>query len=186
MEERRTGRELVDEAAAELPLVRAVEALLFATPEPVTVERLAYALEVETHQAYAAVVELRYQYGAGRGIKILSVAGGYQMATHPDFAAQVGRLLGPAPSRLSRAALETLSIVAYRQPITLPEIEAVRGVSCDGVVKTLADKSLIQEAGRKETPGRPILYGTTEHFLVHFGLKELADLPALEEVVEAE
>ncbi|MGQ9525922.1 MAG: SMC-Scp complex subunit ScpB [Armatimonadota bacterium] len=164
-------------------LPEAVEALLFASPDPVSLERLAYALGVEEHSAYEAVTELRTRYGhERRGLTIVKVADGYQMCTHPDFAPHVSRLLEAAPARLSRAALETLSIIAYRQPITLPEIEAIRGVDSAGVVRTLLDRGLIEEAGRKDTVGRPVLYVTTKEFLVYFGLNDLSELPGLDQL----
>ncbi|HEY3281728.1 MAG TPA: SMC-Scp complex subunit ScpB [Armatimonadota bacterium] len=166
-------------------LRHAVEALLFAATEPLTTDRMARVLEIDETTVYQALVDLRTDYHDGRGVHILPVAGGYQMVTHPDFAPFVGKLLAAPPTRLSRAALETLSIVAYRQPITIPEIEAVRGVSSDGVVRTLVERGLIHEAGQKETPGRPNLFVTTEEFLVYFGLKELTDLPSLETRTDA-
>jgi segregation and condensation protein B len=126
------------------------------------------------------MVELRLRYTSGRGMQIRQVSGGFQMATHPDFGEQVSRLLSAPPSRLSRAALETLSIIAYQQPITLPEIEGIRGVNASGVVKTLMERGLVRETGKKETVGRPTLYATTDEFLMYFGLKDLGQLPDLD------
>ena len=118
------------------------------------------------------------------GLHIVRIAGGYQMATRPPLAPDIARLLA-APgqkSRLSRPALETLAIIAYQQPVTQAEIEAVRGVSADAVLKTLAERHLVEETGRKEVAGRPILYGTTPDFLHYFGLHTLDDLPPLEDI----
>ena len=106
---------------------------------------------------------------------------GYQIATRPEFAPAIGKLLAPHANRLTRPSLETVTIIAYRQPCTQAEIEAIRGVSVDGVLKTLLERDLIQEAGRKATPGRPILYTTTDQFLHYFGLASRDDLPQLDE-----
>jgi segregation and condensation protein B len=163
-------------------LAQAVEALLFASPEPVTLERLAKALDAEEPEVYQALIDLRTSYAQDKGIAIVRVAGGYQMCTNPEFAPYVSRFLAASPTKLSRAALETLSIVAYRQPITLPELEAIRGVDCSGVVRTLVERGLIEEAGRKDTVGRPVIYVTTERFLAYFGLHDLSELPSLEEL----
>ena len=161
----------------------AVEAVLFVSPGPVSLARLAYALGVEEAIAHRAVTELSARYERQkRGLAIVRLADGYQMCTHPDFLDYVIRVLETAAARLSRAALETLSIIAYRQPITLPEIEAIRGVDSAGVVRTLLERGLIEEAGRKDTVGRPILYATTEEFLVYFGLKDLSELPSLDQL----
>ncbi len=116
---------------------------------------------------------------------MIRVAGGYQLRTRPEFAEVVSAFLRPASQRLSRQALETLAIVAYQQPITLAEIEAVRGVHSDAVLKTLVERELVSEAGRKEAPGRPRLYQTTEYFLKHFGLADLSELPKLEDSLGA-
>ncbi len=179
--DRWNGAEHGAEAGHDPRLQAALEALLFAATEPLSTQRIAHVLEVDEPAVYQALVALRASYHeASRGLHILPVAGGYQMVTHPDFAPFVGKLLAAPPARLSRAGLETLSIIAYRQPITIPEIEAVRGVNSDGVVRTLLDRGLIREAGRKETPGHPTLYVTTDEFLIHFGLRELSDLPSLE------
>jgi segregation and condensation protein B len=113
-------------------------------------------------------------------MQIRQVAGGFQMVTHSDFGEFVTRLLSAPPSRLSRAALETLSIIAYQQPISMPEIESIRGVNVSGVVKTLVERGLVCEAGKKETAGRPMLYATTDDFLMYFGLKDLTQLPDLD------
>jgi segregation and condensation protein B len=166
-----------------------LECLLFVAQEPVTPAEAGRALGIEEAQAYAAFEELRLEYASGSGLKIARVAGGYQMRTRPEYAEVVQRFLEPEPQRLSRQAVETVAVIAYRQPVTLPEIDALRGVSSCGVMKTLLDRGLIRELGRKEAPGRPILYGTTPEFLKHFGLSDLSDLPRLEDtagVSEAE
>lgn len=171
----------------ESPLSRvaaAVESLLFASPEPLAVERICQVLEISPEDAVEALGALTNGAFDNRGILVMPVAGGYQMCTHPDFAPCVGRLLAPPPPRLSRAAMETLAIVAYRQPATLPEIEAIRGVDASGVVKTLCERGMIQDVGRKETVGRPTLYATTPAFLRHFGLNSVGDLPELPEALE--
>jgi segregation and condensation protein B len=162
-------------------LSAAVESLLFAAPEPLSAERIAQIMDVPQEDVEAALSHLANGAYKDRGIHVVRVAGGYQMRTHPDFAQYVGRLLASPPSRLSRAALETLAIVAYRQPVTLPEIEAIRGVDASGVVRTLTERGLIEEVGRKETVGRPVLYATTSSFLQHFGLNALEDLPKMPE-----
>jgi segregation and condensation protein B len=174
------------QSSCELPLERvqqALESLLFASPEPVSTHRLAKALGVPESLVEEEMEKLIKSYSSNqRGITIVKVADGYQMCTHPDFAPFVARLLEAAPVRLSRAALETLSIIAYKQPVTLPEIDAIRGVNSAGVVRTLLDRGLIEEAGRKDTVGRPVMYVTTKEFLVYFGLRDLSELPSLDEL----
>lgn len=174
------------QSSCELPLERvqqALESLLFASPEPVSTHRLAKALGVPESLVEEEMKKLIKSYSSNqRGITIVKVADGYQMCTHPDFAPFVARLLEAAPVRLSRAALETLSIIAYKQPVTLPEIDAIRGVNSAGVVRTLLDRGLIEEAGRKDTVGRPVMYVTTKEFLVYFGLRDLSELPSLDEL----
>ncbi len=161
-------------------LPEAIECLLFAAPEPLPLSVIAAALGCPEPEAYRGMVELRLRYSEGRGMIIRQVGDGWQMATRPDFGPYVTRLLSAPPSRLSRAALETLSLIAYQQPITMPEIEALRGVSSSGVVKTLMERNLVREAGKKETAGRPTLYATTDDFLMYFGLKDLTQLPDLD------
>jgi len=167
-------------------IAAAVESLLFASPEPLTAERIGAILEISTEEAQSALESLCDGAYENRGIHVVRVAGGYQMRTQPDFALFVGRLLATPPTRISRAAMETLAIVAYRQPVTLPEIEAIRGVDAAGVVKTLCDRGLIEDVGRKETIGRPVLYSTTSVFLQHFGLNSVEDLPDLPDLAETE
>lgn len=157
----------------------AVECMLFVSSEPLSSAQMAAALEAEEGAVEEAVYELILDMGQ-RGLQITRVAGGYQMCTRPEFSEVCQRILVPQKQKLSRAALETLAVVAYRQPVTMPEVEAIRGVSVDGVMKTLLDRGLIREVGRKQTAGRPILYATTPKFLEHLGLDDLADLPEIE------
>ncbi len=161
-------------------LVRAVECLLLVGGGPVRVEHLREVLDVADETVHDILADLVRIYG-DRGLQILHIAGGYQLTTRPEFAPYVQRFLGlERREPLSRAALETLAIVAYRQPVTRAEVEAVRGVRCEHVLERLGELELIREVGRRPTLGRPILYGTTDAFLRHFGLKDLTDLPPLE------
>jgi segregation and condensation protein B len=160
-----------------------LECFLFVSPEPVTPAQVGAALEIDERAAREALESLRERY-ASLGLQVIRVAGGYQLCTRPEHAEAVSRFMRPPAQRLSRQALETLAIIAYRQSITQPEMEAIRGVNCGGVVKTLLERGLIVEKGRKDTVGRPILYVTTDQFLKHFGLKDLTELPLLEESLE--
>jgi len=157
----------------------AAECVLLVAGGPVTPQQLAQTLGVPVDVAVDAVQTLAAEY-AGRGLQIQSVAGGYQLCTRPEFAGYVQRFLRlDFQEPLSQAALETLAIVAYRQPVTRGEIELVRGVRSEHVLERLLERHLIREVGRRPTVGRPILYGTTEGFLRHFGLQDLSDLPPL-------
>jgi len=160
-------------------LKNAVECLLFISSEPLSIREMSQALEIEDEAVQTAIEELSRSL-EDSGLQLVKVAGGYQLCTRPEYAEACAKLLHPSNQRLSRAALETLAVIAYRQPVTQPEIEAIRGVSVDGVIKTLLDRGLIKEAGRKPTVGRPILYCTTDEFLQHFGLADLSDLPDVE------
>jgi segregation and condensation protein B len=163
-----------------------LEAYLFVAAEPVRSEEVAPLLEADPAEVGHLLEELVWEYETRGGLRIIRIAGGYQMATRPDLSQEIARLLA-APAgkqRLSKPALETVAIIAYKQPVTQTEIEAVRGVNVDGVLKTLEERRLIKDIGRKEAPGRPILYGTTPDFLHYFGLNSLEDLPALEEEIE--
>jgi segregation and condensation protein B len=156
-----------------------LEALLFVSAEPVSLSQLAAALELTTSAVEEGLQQLDGELHS-RGLRIQRHNGRFQLTAAPEMAEVIDRFLGlEATSRLSRAALETLAIAAYQQPVTRPQIEAVRGVSSDGVMKSLLSKGLIQEVGRAEGVGRPILYGTTVDFLQHFGLNTLAELPPL-------
>lgn len=155
-----------------------LECMLFVSPQPLSVKHVAESLELDETAVEQAIHELRLDYG-GRALQIVRIAGGYQMCSRPDYADYISKLLKPQRVRLSRAALETAAIIAYRQPVTQPEIEAVRGVNSDGVLKTLLERNLIKQVGRRETVGRPILYATSDEFLNHFGLSDLSELPEL-------
>jgi segregation and condensation protein B len=162
----------------------ALEAIIYAADEPATIEQLATALGEEKLVVQAALDELVASYAAEeRGIEIRAVAGGYKMYTKPqqhDVARRFIKSLRP-PLRLTMPALETLAVIAYKQPATSPEIGEIRGVNTSGVLKTLLDKRLIVTAGRKEVIGRPILYKTSKEFLMRFGLSDLDELPSLKE-----
>jgi segregation and condensation protein B len=168
--------------------VRAIlEALIFASPEPLTPREISRVLEgVSREEWEQALVALRADYARDpRGLQLVDVAGGYQITTRPELNDWVRDLLDPkTPTRLSIQALETLAVIAYKQPVTLPEVIELRGVKSGGVVKTLLEKRLIRILGRKDVVGRPMLYGTTREFLLQFGLKDLSDLPKIEEFVE--
>jgi len=159
----------------------ALEAVLFMAAEPIGAVELAEILDVTPAEAEGLCSELASLF-EGRGVQVTRVAGGYQVATRPEYGPHVAKLHKPERFRLSRAALETLAIVAYRQPVTRPEIEAIRGVNSDSAVDTLMQYALICEAGRKETPGRPLLYRTTDGFLGHFGLNSVQDLPSIDSI----
>ena len=160
-------------------LANIIEAILFVSGEPVQLGAVARALEVTELEVSAAADELASDYDYNRrGICLKRFGSHIQLSTRPDYAPQIEKLLQPIQKQsLSQAALETLAVVAYKQPVTRLDIEAVRGVKCDYSVQSLMNKGLIEEVGRKETLGRPILYGTTDAFLSHFGLTSLEDLP---------
>ncbi len=160
-----------------------LESLLFAAGEPMPIARLQAVLEnVPREEIRNALADLALTYANGsRGIVLEEVAGGYQLRTPREHAYYVRKLLAAKPPRLSRPLLETVAIIAYRQPITRPEIEQLRGVDSGGVLETLLERGFIRIAGRKEAPGRPIVYATTPEFLEVFSLKDLASLPDLEE-----
>ena len=167
------------ENSTPLDVPAALEALLFVSAEPVTTSQLATALDVSVSAVEQGLTQLDSELQT-RGLRLQRHGGRMQLTTAPEMAETVERFLGlEATSRLSKAALETLAIVAYQQPVTRPYIEGVRGVSSDGVMKSLLGKGLVQEVGRAEGPGRPILYGTAPDFLQHFGLNSLTELPAL-------
>jgi len=160
-----------------------VEALLFASDTPLEPDRIREVLDLEHPSAARDLVnELRARYAAAdSALAIAEVAGGYRMVTRAEIAPWLMKLAkSRTRARLSRPALETLAIVAYRQPVSRPEIDAVRGVNSEGVVDNLLERRLVRIAGRKEAPGRPFLYETTREFLVAFGLRDLADLPKVE------
>jgi segregation and condensation protein B len=157
-----------------------LEALLFASGDPVPASKLAQILEVPEGHVESMIAEMQQTMTTDdRGLTIVTVAGGYQLCTKPQLAETVEKLAEIQDNRLSAAALETLAIIAFKQPITRQEMESIRGVKVDRVVHTLTERQLIKEIGRKDAIGRPILYGTTTEFLKCFGLKTLKDLPDL-------
>jgi segregation and condensation protein B len=158
-----------------------LEALLFAAGEPVTVTELCTAVgEVDPHDVRAALHNMA-QRSVGRGVRLVRAAGGWQLRTDPRFSDAVMRLRGGRPQKMSSAALETLSVVAYRQPATRGEVDEVRGVNSGGVLRTLLEKGYLRVVGRRDEPGRPLEYGTTALFLEMFSLDSLASLPTLKE-----
>jgi segregation and condensation protein B len=161
-----------------------LESLLFAAGDPLSLGKLMQVLTgYERRDVVRALAELGEEYlRDARGFRLQQVAGGYQLRTSRANAEFVKALLAQRPVRLSRASLETLAVVAYRQPVTRPEIEAIRGVDVDAVLTTLLDRRLVRVLGRKDVVGRPLLYGTTPEFLETFGLKDLSSLPRLEEL----
>ena len=163
-----------------------VEALLFVAEEPLPLVKLQEVLADEDPATTEATIRELAQSleEGGRGLMVQEVAGGFRLATRPEAHDWIQRLQEIMPTRLSRAALETLAIIAYKQPITRAEIEAIRGVAADGVLRTLLERGLIRLLGRKAEAGRPILYGTSSTFLEHFGFKGLGDLPSLREIDE--
>lgn len=161
-----------------------IEALLLASERPLSLEQIRLVLDnADNEEVRKLVDELKSEYEeAGRGIRVAEIAGGFQMITASEFAPFLRKLFKNRHlERLSKPALETLAIIAYKQPLTRAEIELLRNVNVDGVMKSLLDKSLIRITGRKKAPGRPCVYGTTRQFLEHFGLKSLGDLPKIED-----
>ena len=165
-----------------------IEALLFVSGEPLTSAEIKTNTELAEAEIKQLLEEMINEYSQkDAGILITEIAGGYQMVTNPKLASSIRKFKNTASSnRLSAPALETLAIIAYNQPLIKAEIEQIRGVGADGVIKTLLDKRLIKIMGRKEVPGKPLLYGTTREFLQYFGLKDLTDLPTLRELVREE
>ncbi|WP_341479003.1 SMC-Scp complex subunit ScpB [Heliobacterium chlorum] len=162
---------------------RVLEALLFVSSDPVPLDTLAEVTGLSAEEVRKLLNDLAAEYAEqGRGWQLEEVAGGFRLSTRPDFAPYIERLLRAPQQGLSTAALETLAIIAYNQPVTRLEVEQIRGVKSERSLATLLGKGLIQEVGRKDALGRPILYGTTEQFLRHFGLRNLEELPRLEEV----
>ncbi|HET9210726.1 MAG TPA: SMC-Scp complex subunit ScpB [Thermoanaerobaculia bacterium] len=166
----------------------ALEAILFVSSEPVPRTKLLELFDEEEREQAAEALEAvlaRYSGDEGRGVLVEDVAGGVRLATRPEVVGWLRRFFDVSGgNKLSMAALETLAIIAYRQPITGPEIQELRGVSAAGVLKTLLERRMVRIVGRKEVVGKPFLYGTTREFLVHFGLNSLKDLPPLEELEE--
>ena len=171
-----------------LPVKAMVESLLFVADEPVQPHKLATILDAGVEEVQAALTELAQEYEQQRGIRLQFTRGRVQMVTAPESTEIIRRYLGlELDGRLSPAALETLAIVAYRQPVTRAQVEAIRGVNADSVIRTLINRGLIEELGRLDQAGRPIIYGTSFEFLQQFGLASLEQLPALDDsgVLEA-
>ena len=161
--------------------LKQLEALLFAAPALTTLDQLARALALPEVEVEGLLNELARHYEAEHGLRLQQINQQYQLVTAPEFGKSIEEFLGlEVTSRLTQAALETLAVIAYKQPATRPDIEAIRGVNSDAVVKSLLAKGLIQELGRSEAAGRPILYGVTAGFLEHFGLESLDQLPVLD------
>jgi segregation and condensation protein B len=183
-----------------MTLIRVIEALLFSAQKPLSIREIAMAIKcaeddpaaarpnefshVREAEVAAALEQLKIEYiEQERAFQLMEKAEGWQLATDPQYAQWVRQLFpAPKPARLSAPALETLAIIAYRQPITRADVEAVRGVNIDGVLQTLIERGLVKIAGRAEIPGRPLLYETTQFFLDHFGLRSLEELPNVEEL----
>lgn len=160
-----------------------IEALIFVSEEPLSAKTIADVLREDREVVDAALAELAQEFnGRNGGLQLREVAGGWQFATRPEFHEHVRAYLKSRPSaKLSIASLETLAVIAYKQPVTVPEILEIRGVQSPSSIKTLLDKKLIVAKGRKETVGRPMMYGTSKDFLIQFGLKDLGELPSMED-----
>ena len=161
-----------------------VESLLFASDTPITIDRIKSVLEVTDRKAIReTLTSLVEEYESiKRGFFLTEIAGGFQFRTRPEFREWIRRLKETRPARLSRAALETLAIIAYKQPVLRSDLEYLRGVDCGGTLRTLLERKLIRVLGRKNLPGRPIIYGTTKQFLELFDLKDLRGLPTLQDL----
>jgi segregation and condensation protein B len=182
--------------AQRIELKGMIEAMIFASDEPLSIKTLkdvfeaseidGQRIEIEPEEIKHIIDELNEEYSAGqRSYHIIEIAGGYQYATFPKYSSWVGKIFKEkARRRLSQSAMESLAIVAYKQPVTKPDLEFIRGVNCDYVLKTLLERDLVAIIGRASTPGRPLLYGTTQQFLRHFGLNSLTDLPKPREIEE--
>lgn len=166
-----------------MSLVDVIEALLFVADSPVPLASLARAADVTEGQAEQAVEILIRKHEQGGALQVVRIAGGYQLCTKPDYAETIGNFLKPQRQKLSRSLMEVLAIVAYRQPLTMAEIDEVRGVQSDYSVRSLMERRLVKEIGRRKAPGRPLLYGTTQQFLHQFKLNSLKDLPPLSEPI---
>ncbi|MDQ4123711.1 MAG: SMC-Scp complex subunit ScpB [Acidobacteriota bacterium] len=164
-------------------LARAVEALIFVSDEPLAVKTIAEILEEDREIVGSVLENLAEEFNSrSSGLQLREVAGGWQISTRPEFHEEIRRFLKTRPNaKLSLAALETLAVIAYKQPVTVPEILQIRGVQSGSAIKTLLDRRLIVAKGRKETVGRPMMYGTSKEFLLQFGLKDLSELPSIED-----
>ena len=185
--EGRDEQEGKDEPRPSAELKAILEALIFASPEPLTPKAIYKLVDAETKEdVLAALAALKEDYNRPGGLQLVEVAGGYQIATRPDLHDWVRRLFHERTTqRLTAQGLETLAVIAYRQPITALEIAEVRGVNTSGVLNTLLERHLIKIVGRKQVVGRPFLYATTKEFLIRFGLNDLTDLPKVEDMAEA-
>jgi segregation and condensation protein B len=168
-------------SSAELKSI--AEALIFVAEEPISAKSIADVLKLERDAVEAAITDLAKEYDARNGgLQLREIAGGWQIATRPEHHEQIRAYLKSRPSaKLSLASLETLAVIAYKQPVTVPEILEIRGVQSPSAIKTLLDKRLIVAKGRKEAVGRPMMYGTSKEFLIQFGLKDLTELPSIED-----
>lgn len=168
-------------SGAELKAI--AEALIFVADEPINAKSIADVLKIERHAVETAIGDLANEYEQRNGgLQLREIAGGWQIATRAEHHEQIRAYLKSRPSaKLSLASLETLAVIAYKQPVTVPEILEIRGVQSPSAIKTLLDKRLIVAKGRKETVGRPMMYGTSKEFLIQFGLKDLTELPSIED-----
>ena len=168
-------------------LMATIEALIFASPEPMSLKMLTRLLDSEPKEDVKAALDaVRARYDAPGGLQLVEVAGGFQIVTRPELHEWVRRLFHERTTqKLSVAALETLAVIAYKQPVTAPEIAEIRGVNTSGVLATLIDRKLVKIVGRKQVVGRPFMYATTKEFLIRFGLNDLGDLPKVEDLTEA-
>src|SRR5215472_7248622 len=184
--------EIVEPAESEIEGAREIsdaelrsvtEALMFVADEPITVRTIAEVVKVDAHAVEKVIAALIAEYDEGNGgLQLREIAGGWQIATRPEHHEEIRAYLKSKPSaKLSLASLETLAVIAYKQPVTVPEILEIRGVQSPSAIKTLLDKKLIVAKGRKETVGRPMMYGTSKEFLMQFGLKDLTELPSMED-----
>jgi len=161
-----------------------IESLLFVSTEPLSVQDIGKLIDLEKKDIQEIILEIQEEYEKDcHGFQLTQVAGGYLFTTKVQYEPYIEKLLKPQLNTLSHAALETLAIIAYKQPITRGEIEGIRGVKVDKIVSTLVEKKLIEEIGRKEGPGRPIIYGTTKEFLKYFGLNDISQLPKIEDII---
>ena len=181
------GEDATSEITETSGLVSIVEALVFASPEPITQKQLFKLLDTEPkEEVQAALQELARRYERSGGLQLVEVAGGYQIVTRPELHEWVRRLFHERTTqKLSVQSLETLAVIAYKQPVTAMEIAEIRGVNTSGVIGTLLERGLVKISGRKQVVGRPFLYSTTREFLDRFGLKDLADLPKVEDMADA-
>lgn len=163
-----------------------IEALIFSSYQPISIKQIQSITDLSESEILSAINGLKTEY-TSRGIDLVEVCGGYQFATKPDFAHYIKKLRKDIQSsRISQPALETLAIIAYKQPLTRIEIDQIRGVNSEGTVKSLIERRLIKIVGKKDVPGRPFLYGTTDEFLKYFGLKSLQDLPPIRDILQEE